>query len=93
MSGIDDNGNQIAVNHLNRHTLSRITKDDWLLIASALVEIPNHVLVTQDDVDEYEKSVVVPVGVKDNAMVSGNAIVCGNVSVSGNASIYGLVWR
>ena len=64
-TGIDDNGNQIAVNHLNRHTLSRITKDDWLLIASALVEIPNHVFVTQNDVDEYEKSVVVPVGVKD----------------------------
>lgn len=64
-TGIDDNGNQIAVNHLNRHTLSRITKDDWLLIASALVEIPNHVFITQDDVDEYEKSVVVPVGVKD----------------------------
>ena len=64
-TGIDDNGNQIVVNHLSRHTLSRITKDDWLLIASALVEIPNHVFVTQDDVKKYEESVVVPVGVKD----------------------------
>ena len=64
-TGIDDNGNQIVVNQLSRHTLSRITKDDWLLIASALVEIPNHVFITQGDVDEYEKSVVVPVGFKD----------------------------
>lgn len=33
-----------------------ISKDDWILYASALIEIPNHIFITQADLDEYEKN-------------------------------------
>ncbi len=47
-------GNVKEVNHVFRKTNREFTKDDWLLIASALVWMPDHIWVTQGDVNEYE---------------------------------------
>lgn len=44
-----------GVKCVRRKSNTIISKDDWILYASALMEIPNHIYITQEDVNEYEK--------------------------------------
>jgi len=52
--GITEQGEEKEVSHVRRMANSSFQKDDWLLIASALVDMPNHIWMKQEDVDEYE---------------------------------------
>ncbi len=52
--GREKNGDLKEVKHVFRKTRRKFTKEDWLLMASTLVEMPDHIWVTQRDVDEYE---------------------------------------
>lgn len=67
--GISEDGEEIEVEHIERRTLSAIKKEDWLLIASALVEVPNHLYVEQKDVNKYEQCVKAFLGKDDEKLV------------------------
>lgn len=46
------------VPHVRRKMKSVFTKSDWLLVAYALVDMPNHIWIEQKDVDEYEAELI-----------------------------------
>lgn len=47
----------VGTKSVRRKCNVEISRDEWILYASALIMIPNHINVTQDDVDEYEDAI------------------------------------
>lgn len=69
----DEYGEKKQVSHLRRRTDVKFGEQDFLFIASALVNIPNHISVSQADVDEYKKTLLNSLGASEDA--SGIKIV------------------
>ncbi len=53
--GLSKEGVKNAVKHFNRKCNREFHEDDMWLIASALVNVPNHIYVIKDDAEEYKK--------------------------------------
>lgn len=47
-----------GVKTIKRKSNTVIRREDWILYASALIEIPNHIFITQDDVNKYEDALL-----------------------------------
>ena len=58
----DEHGKKKQVSHLRRRTDVKFGEQDFLFIASALVNIPNHISVSQADVDEYKSTLLDSLG-------------------------------
>lgn len=69
----DENGKKKQVPHLRRRTEAKFEEQDFLFIASALVNVPNHISVSQADVDEYKSTLLDSLGASEDA--SGIKIV------------------
>jgi len=66
----DENRVERQVPHLRRRTEAKFGEQDFLFIASALINVPNHISVSQADVDEYKSTLLDSLGVsKDDSNI------------------------